>query len=107
MACPKKLSLLLFREGDWWVTQCLELDIASQGKGTMEDAIEEFWYTFIGQLKAAKNEGVDPFDLPKAPANYWDAFDKATELHPKVDMEQLLDNALASFRPEQEIRLCA
>ena len=38
MATKMKLSAILQKEGDWYVSLCPELDIASQGK-TVEEAV--------------------------------------------------------------------
>lgn len=35
----KRLSAVVHKEGDWYVSLCPELDIASQGK-TIEDAVK-------------------------------------------------------------------
>ncbi len=34
----KKLNAIVWKEGDWYVAQCLDVDIASQGK-TEQEAI--------------------------------------------------------------------
>ncbi|WP_279231614.1 type II toxin-antitoxin system HicB family antitoxin [Thermus thalpophilus] len=35
---PRKLPAHLWKEGDLWIAQCLEVDVASQG-GTEEEAL--------------------------------------------------------------------
>jgi predicted RNase H-like HicB family nuclease len=37
-APPRKVKVYLWQECDWWVAQCLEIDVASQGRSE-EDAL--------------------------------------------------------------------
>ena len=64
---------VLFRELELWVAQCLEVDIAVQGK-TLVDALRSLELTLTGRIAVCEREGIDPFDLPPAPKDYWDLF---------------------------------
>ena len=46
----EKLHIILFEEGDTWAAQCLEHDIAAQGK-TMEEAAECLAFTIVAELE--------------------------------------------------------
>lgn len=83
MDSPYKISAVLFQEGDWWVAQCLEYDIATQAK-----KIAELYYELerilVGHMVVAREEGVAPFSgIPRAPKRYWDLFrDARVKLEP-------------------------
>lgn len=69
-----KLSVLLVREGDTWVAQCLQYDIAAQGK-TIADAKAAFAHTFAGQVCVDLHHSVKPMSgFQPAPKEYWDRF---------------------------------
>jgi len=65
---PINLTVLLFKDGPWWVAQALEVDIASQGK-SVDDAEYELQLAVSAFLAF---NGVDAFlALPRAPERYW------------------------------------
>lgn len=74
------LSVLLIPEGESWAAQCLEFDIAAQGR-TLHDAKANFERTFVGQIALDVLHGRQPMDgiLP-APPEYWRAFENASRL---------------------------
>ena len=75
----KTLSLLVGREGEWWVAQCLEYDIAVQAR-TLKDVDYEFQRILLGRIFAAKELGIDPFeDIPPAPEEYRKIFEDANK----------------------------
>lgn len=81
----KKLQIkaVIFKEGDWWVAQCLEHDIAAQAK-TPKDLAYEIQRTLIGHLIISKQEGITPFqNIPKAPDRYWNLFANSLHLSPE------------------------
>lgn len=70
------LSILLVKEGKAWAAQCLEFDIAAQGK-TKEKAKRAFEKTLIGQLILDIKYSKVPFEgVPRAPKMYWDMLEK-------------------------------
>ena len=80
----KKLHIkaVVFKEGDWWVAQCLEHDIAAQAK-TPKDLAYEIQRAIIGHIIVSKEEGLTPFeDLPRAPEKYWQLFTNSLQLSP-------------------------
>ncbi|OLE51961.1 MAG: hypothetical protein AUG51_20425 [Acidobacteria bacterium 13_1_20CM_3_53_8] len=74
------VRVLFLREGDSYVAQCLEYDIAAQGK-TMPEVKRAFELTLAGQMELDVRSGKQPFEgIPKAPDTYWEMFDKALKL---------------------------
>lgn len=81
----KKLQFkaVIFKEGDWWVGQCLEHDITAQAK-TPKDLAYEIQRALIGHIVVSKQEGLQPFkNLPKAPEKYWELFANSLQLSRK------------------------
>ena len=75
-----KLSVLLLREGEVWVAQCLDHDIAAQGR-TIAEAKEAFARTFAGQVAVDLYNKVAPLKgFAPAPAMYWDKFKQGERL---------------------------
>lgn len=70
---PERICVVLLRNADWWVAQCLEVDIAVQAK-TWVDAVRNLEITINSRIAVCRKEGVDPFDLPTAPEFYWKLF---------------------------------
>ena len=65
-------------ESSWWVSQCLEYDIAAQAE-TLRDLEREFQRVVVGQIIASMKLGMEPFgSLKRAPARYWKAWDEAS-----------------------------
>jgi hypothetical protein len=106
MAYPDKIRVLLLREADWWVAQCLEYDIAAQAK-TWTDAIHEFAAVVNGRIAACQKEGIDPFDLPRAPKMYWDLAEKAAKLEVEEQIEEFpeIQPGFLNFFQQREIML--
>jgi hypothetical protein len=74
------ISVLLRHEEHGWVAQCLEYDIAAQGKNLAEAkaAMEK---AFIGQVVVDLSNGVEPLScIGKAPIEYWNQFAQAERL---------------------------
>ena len=69
-----KLSVLLLKEDEMWVAQCLQYDIAAQGK-TITEAKAAFARTFAGQVCVDLHHKVKPLsEFSQAPAEYWTRF---------------------------------
>ena len=93
------LSILLRHEGSGeqagWVAQCLEYDIAAQGK-TIPDAKKAFAKTFLGQALVDAEHKKKPFQgIQQAPKMYWEAFDQADQLNDVRQSVDLSDNTPA------------
>ena len=106
MEVPRKIKILLLQEDNWWVAQWLDCDIAAQAK-TMVDAVRELTSTVAGRIKACQKEGIDPFDLPKAPEIYWKLFEKAHDITLREKLDEIPEVPSALLKPTPELRLSA
>ena len=71
------VHVVAFQEGNWWVAQCLEYDIAAQAK-TLPYLYYEVERLIVGHYAVATERGQAPFtDLPAAPMRYWQLFERA------------------------------
>jgi len=67
----KQLNLLIFKEDDWWIAQCLNYDIAAQAR-TLSDVQYEIQRVLVGRIAMAEKLGIDPFKgIPPAPEMYY------------------------------------
>lgn len=77
----QKITVLYFRpsEGSTWCAQCVEYDIAAEG-----DSLHEVECNFLTGLeirfRVAAEKGIDPLDLPAAPAIFREMSDRAPSL---------------------------
>jgi hypothetical protein len=77
---PQRISAVIFREGDYWVAQCLEYDLATQAK-SLKDLQYELQRTLIGHIVASTEADQVPFErLAPAPKRYWEMFATAYAL---------------------------
>ncbi len=69
---PYLVSVLLHRDGNAWVAQCLEYDLAAQAP-TVDEAKKRFMRTLTQQIVADLVDGNDPLcKLPQAPSRYFE-----------------------------------
>lgn len=86
------VNTLFLKSGNWCVAQCLEYDIAAQGK-TLEQTIKAFQETFITQILAYAEIGEDPYSeetISKAPHEYfalWEGRCRQFESMPPVRID--------------------
>ena len=72
-----RLDVLVTKEADWWVAQCLQYDLAAQAK-TLADLRYAFERALVAHVVVSLEKKVEPFDsLPSAPRKYWDAWERA------------------------------
>ena len=78
---PLTLSVVFIKDQcSTWVAQCLEFDIAAQGK-TIKDAQRAFERTFLGQVMLDIHDERQPLEgIGQAPKEYWDMFEEAEQL---------------------------
>lgn len=82
-----KLSVLLLKENNTWVAQCLEHDIAAQAK-TIKDVKTAFEKTVTGQCFLDLQRGSDPLaSIGPAPGFYRPLFDSAEKLEYKFHLK--------------------
>lgn len=97
-----RISVLLLQEENYWVAQCLEYDIAAQGK-SISEAKKSFEKTIIGQIVLDLKDNLKPLNsIKKAPQMYFDMFKKAERLKeqtkfamPKSISPQFIIDAIA------------
>ena len=66
-----------FKNGDWWVAQCLEYDIATQAR-TLDALLYELDRILVAHFLVAEEEGLEPFaDIPQAPQRFWQMYKRA------------------------------
>ena len=87
-----------------WAAQCLEYDIAAQGK-TIDEAKESFKRTFVGQIMVDVHFGHQPLQgIEKAPEEYWEQFRTAKRL---IDREPFYVGHLPIRASAQDLRVAA
>jgi len=98
------IRAVLFKEGDWWVAQCLDVDISAQARSERE-LYSELGRLLVGRILAGEKLSVDPFaSLPPAPRRYWDMFFKA-QSQPKNILPFMPTEDLSRALPELELRI--
>lgn len=104
MMIGQTLRTVLFKEGEWWVAQCLDVDIAAQAK-TEQDLLVEIGRVLVGRIMAGEKLGVDPFaTLPPAPRRYWEMFFSAQSQ--PMPIQPFIADSLSHALPEVELRAC-
>lgn len=103
-----RIHVLVRRESDWWVAQCLEYDIAAQAR-TLPDLRYEFFRTFFAHLFIHEECGLDPFErLSPAPQPYWDEWREAEPLGGEVPHFVLPEGVPPAYQlPQVETRVSA
>jgi len=101
------VSVLLCKEfhaeGSLWVAQCLEYDIAAQGK-TMKTAVQAILQALREQADRDTEAGRKPFaDFEKAPKDFWNQFESAEAIPSEVQPQALPP---AWMIRAQEVRVC-
>ena len=76
---PKySLRAVIFRDGDWWVAQLLEYNLATAAR-SLEAIPAELERFLTVQIVGSLEAGVEPFeDLPKAPQRFWDLYEQSS-----------------------------
>jgi len=102
------LSILLLQEDKTWIAQCLEWDIAAQGK-TLDDALKSFEKTFVGQLVLDIGQDKNPLEnTPRTPKEYWTKFEQAKKLEERKPFYLPEEISLACITASaQDLRIAA
>lgn len=70
------LRVLIYREGDHFIAQCIEHDVVAQAK-SQESLKREFVRVFVGTYEGYRAAGKDMFkEVPRAPKHIEEAFEK-------------------------------
>ncbi len=87
------INVLLLCDQGIWVAQCLEHDIAAQGK-TIKQAMKTFSKSFAGQVFMDVENGKQPLeDFTPAPVEYWDMLKEALIVQSHKTNLQLLKSS--------------
>jgi hypothetical protein len=74
-----------FKNGQNWVAQCLEYDIATQAK-TLDALLYELERIVVAHLFVTDGEDSPFAGLPKAPKRFWEMYRNArSKVHPVAD----------------------
>ena len=99
----QRIRAVVFKEGEWWVIQVLDYDLATQVR-RLEDVPDTFRRLILGQIEVNAFMGVAPFHgFSKAPRRFWEMYEKARIL---VAPSRLADTG-GDVSPEVEARLAA
>lgn len=75
-----EVRAVVFRDEDLWVAQCLEYDLATQGR-TLEQLRERVELLLLARMAVSQKVGRRPFEgLPKGPQEFWDLWGSAEPL---------------------------
>ena len=70
------IRAIIFEDGDLWVGQCLEVDIAAQGDD-LKSVQDRLLVTIEAEAQECRNRGVFPFEgIDPAPQEYHDMWDQ-------------------------------
>ena len=98
-----RIRAVVFREGDWWIIQLLEYDLATQVR-RLEDVPSVFRRLILGQMEANAALGVEPFHgFSRAPKRFWEMYERARTLIAPT----LLENTGNKTSPQYEARVAA
>jgi hypothetical protein len=98
-----RIRAVVFREGDWWIIQLLEYDLATQVK-RLEDVPSVFRRLILGQMEANAVLGVEPFHgFSRAPKRFWEMYERARALVAPTSLE----GSENKTSPQYEARLAA
>ena len=96
------IHAVFFRHGDWWVSQCLEYDLATQSR-CLEDLPREVQRQLTVQIVGSLQRGIEPFSgLSPAPRRFWEMFERA-----QGRIEPLAPAVQPTDLPRVEARLAA
>jgi hypothetical protein len=84
---PKKkfrveLRAVAYRQGDWWIAHCLELDLVAEGR-TASAAIQDVVELSCTQIEEAVESGDIQSVFRAAPPEIWALFSRAADSHIK------------------------
>ena len=88
MPIPDRIHAVVFNDGDWFVAQCLEYDIATQAK-SVSALLDEVEQIIAAHILVAEEKGVEPFaNVPRAPGRFWRMYkDAKAKLEPVHQVE--------------------
>jgi hypothetical protein len=69
---PDTIDVLVEREGEWWVAQCLQVNVATQAR-TLPELRAELDRILAAHFETCTTLKIDPFASP-APARIWSKY---------------------------------
>lgn len=88
---PTMIRAVFFRDGNFWVVQCLEYDIATHSEDFF-GLQERLKQALRAEEVFSAENGLTAFKrLPKAPSKYWQMWERATEAQPEDELESAPD----------------
>lgn len=100
-----EVDAMILREGDKWVVQWLEYNIAAQGD-TKEEAVNNFVQAIVGQMLVNMLHGKGPFeDVPETPRFYWELVERGKVMVYRVMIELKCTGAPEPNGTENELKL--
>ena len=74
---PKyQVRAVVFKDGDWWIAQCLEYDLVSAAR-TLDDLKGELLAQLEFQVAYSLRSGREPFaGFRQGPARYWKMYEE-------------------------------
>lgn len=99
------LKVLILREGEHLVAQCLQYDMAAQASN-MKELKKAFLCTFMAHVKLAAERGEKPLEnLGRAPEWYWEKYEEAEKLLDRVqvkkEIKKMAPNTKEAFVPRE------
>ena len=86
-----RIRAVVFKEGEWWVAQCLEHDFAAVSK-SLEELPGELQWAVTAQITISLERGIQPFHgYSPAPRRFWEMFERAKtqldspEANPRIE----------------------
>ena len=72
-----RIRAVVFKEGDWWVAQCLEYDFAAVSRA-LEELPGELEGAVATQIEISLERGIQPYHgYSPAPRRFWEMFERA------------------------------
>jgi len=104
MSIPTTLSVLIFQDGDDFVAQCVEHDIASQGVSPSE-ALYDFERVLIGHILLAVEDRTGFENIPPAPSEFREWYNEARPADWSIPTFTLPDSLPIGYAmPVQNVR---
>jgi predicted RNase H-like HicB family nuclease len=109
MAEMEELTVLVCVHDGSWFAQCVEYDLAAQGK-TLDDVLYAFEHALNVQIAIDVEHGREPLvDLPPAPERFRTMANKSPSIDakmPRFQAPQGTSHRMPSFRSRKNLRLC-
>ncbi len=73
------IHAVVFKEGEWWIAQCLEYDLCT-AQERLEDIPAELHRVVNLLILASHERGIEPFyGYSEAPRRFWHLYEAASE----------------------------